>query len=327
MANRKQRRAAAAQKRKTAAPGAIDSAPDQTANQEVKIDTSSDDVMHRLLDAKIEIPVGLLRQKHIFIATPCYGGQIGEPYFRSMMRLTMLCNKYDIPYTISTLANESLITRGRNTLVSFFMENPKATHLFFIDADIEFNPEDLLRMVAYDKPVIVGAYPKKAVNWESIMTAARTIPEETSDTIEGHSSNYVVNFEFLTDENGNRLPQVQIVDNLVKLKDAGTGFMCIKKEVIQKMFDAMPELSYKNDINVDNKFEPFMYALFDAIIDPESRRYLSEDYTFCRRWQNMGGEVYLDPRTALNHVGHYTFRGNIRKLFTGENRHGQKPGK
>jgi hypothetical protein len=137
----------------------------------------------------------------------------------------------------------------------------------------------------------------------------------------------VVNFEFLTDENGNRLPQVQIVDNLVKLKDAGTGFMCIKKEVIQKMFDAMPELSYKNDINVDNKFEPFMYALFDAIIDPESRRYLSEDYTFCRRWQNMGGEVYLDPRTALNHVGHYTFRGNIRKLFTGENRHGQKPGK
>lgn len=273
------------------------------------------DVMHRLLDAKIEIPVGLLRQKHIFIATPCYGGQLGEPYFRSMMRLSIMCNKYDIPYTVSTLANESLVTRARNTLVSFFMENPKATHLFFIDADIEFDPNDLLRMVAYDKPVVVGAYPKKAVNWDSIIKAVKKNEEETAATIEGHSSNYVVNFDFIKDAEGNRTPQVQIVDNLVKLKDAGTGFMCIKKEVIQQMFEAHPELSYKNDINVDNKFEPFMYALFDTLIDPESRRYLSEDYTFCRRWQAMGGDVYLDPRTALNHVGHYTFRGNIRKLF------------
>ena len=200
------------------------------------------------------------------------------------------------------------------------MENGEATHLFFIDADIEFNPEDILRMVAYDKPIVVGAYPKKAINWHSIMEATRNDPEETPDTIEGHSSNYVVNFDFVKDVDGNKTPQVQIVDNLVKLKDAGTGFMCIQKEVIQQMFDWYPETKYVNDINVDQKFEPFMYALFDCIIDPESRRYLSEDYTFCRRWQEKGGDVFLDPRTALNHVGHYTFRGNIRKLFTGENR-------
>lgn len=314
MSNRNQRRAAskAEKKKTTAAPVTTETA-------------QSDDVMYRLLDAKIEIPVGLLRQKHIFIATPCYGGQIGEPYFRSMMRLVILCNKYDIKYTISTLANESLITRGRNTLVSFFMENKDATHLFFIDADIEFNPEDLLRQVAYDKPIVVGAYPKKAINWDSIINAARNSDlDENAQTIEGHSSNYVVNFDFVKDEQGNRTPQVQIVDNLVKLKDAGTGFMCIKKEVIQQMMDAHPDLKYVNDINVDSKFEPYMYALFDTMIDPESRRYLSEDYMFCRLWQNMGGDVYLDPRTSLNHVGHYTFRGNIRKLFTGENKHNRK---
>jgi hypothetical protein len=315
MSNRNQRRTANKSEKKQAAP-----------NKSVQENTEpTDDVMYRLLDAKIEIPVGLLRQKHIFIATPCYGGQIGEPYFRSMMRLAILCNKFDIKYTISTLANESLITRGRNTLVSFFMENKDATHLFFIDADIEFNPEDLLRQVAYDKPVVVGAYPKKAINWDSIISAARNPDlDENAQSIEGHSSNYVVNFDFLKDENGNRTPQVQIVDNLVRLKDAGTGFMCIKKEVIQQMMDAHPELKYVNDINVDQKFEPFMYALFDTMIDPESRRYLSEDYMFCRLWQNMGGDVYLDPRTALNHVGHYTFRGNIRKLFTGENKHNRK---
>ena len=311
MANRKQRRAEAASKRKEKLDQAQSEAPEKSS--------TNNDPLHQMLDAKIEVPLGYLRNQHIFIATPCYGGQIGEPYFRSMLRSSILFNKYEIPYTVSTLANESLVTRGRNTLVSFFMENPNATHLFFVDADIEFNPEDMLRMVAYDKDIIVGAYPKKAINWQSIIDAARH-PEydETPSTIEGHSSNYVVNFEFNTDKDGNRVPQVQVVDNLVKLKDAGTGFMCIKKEVIQKMFDHFPELKYVNDINVDQKFEPYMYALFDTMIDPESRRYLSEDYMFCRLWQQMGGDVWLDPRTALNHVGHYTFRGNIRKLFTGE---------
>ena len=312
MANRKERRATKKQSPKNSVPKSA-----ETVTDNIEPQNSDNDILFNLLDAKIEIPIQHLRNKHIFIATPCYGGQLGEPYFRSMMRLAILCNKYDIQFTVSTLANESLITRGRNTLVSFFMEHPEATHLFFIDADIEFDPNDLLRMVAYDKPVTVGAYPKKAVNWNSIIDAVKRNPEETAQTVEGHSSNYVVNFDFLKDEKGNVTPQIQIRDNLIKLKDAGTGFMCIQKETIQKMFDNHPELSYANDINVDEKFEKHMYALFDTMIDPDSRRYLSEDYTFCRLWQNMGGEVYLDPRTALNHVGHYTFRGNIRKLITG----------
>ena len=228
-------------------------------------------------------------------------------------------NRFNVEFTLSTLANESLITRGRNTLTSFFMENEKATHLFFIDADIEFNPEDVLRMLAYDKPVITGAYPKKALNWDSILNAARSPNlNETPETIEGHSSNYVTNFDYPRDENGEPIPNVQIKNNLIKLLDAGTGFMMIQKNVIQQMFDAYPDTKYNNDLNIDNKFEPFMYALFDCIIDPVSKRYLSEDYTFCRRWQAIGGEIWLDPRVALNHVGHYTFRGNVRKMLTGE---------
>ena len=313
MAKRKRSRAKTPKQSKSQATQPV--ADEKKISADVTPD--QDDVLYKLLDAKIEIPIEVLRNKHIFIATPWYGGQIAEPYFRSMMRLAILCNKYDIQFTVSTLANESLITRGRNTLVSFFMEHPDATHLFFIDADIEFDPNDLLRMVAYDRPITVGAYPKKAINWQSIIEAARRNDEETTETIEGHSSNYVVNFEFVTDEDGNPQNQIQIRDNLIKLKDAGTGFMCIQRDVIQKMFDAHPELKYANDINVDQKFEKHMYALFDTMIDPESRRYLSEDYTFCRLWQQMGGEVFLDPRTGLNHVGHYTFRGNIRKLITG----------
>jgi hypothetical protein len=276
---------------------------------------TQEELLHNLLDAKIQVPLEYLRKQHIFIATPCYGGQISEPYFRSMMRLIVMCNHYGIQYTVSTLANESLVTRARNTIVSFFMEKADATHLFWIDADIEFNPEDVLRMVAYDKDVIAGAYPKKAINWDSIIKAVQNFPDETAATIEGHSSNYVVNFDLLKDANNKPTPQVQIKHNLIKLKDAGTGFMCVKREVFEKMFAAYPELKYVNDINIDQKFEPFMYALYDTLIDPESRRYLSEDYAFCRLWQNLGGDIWLDPRTGLNHVGHYVFKGNIRKLF------------
>ena len=100
------------------------------------------------------------------------------------------------------------------------------------------------------------------------------------ETIEGHSSNYVTNFAFAEDEQGNRVPQVQIKDNLIKLVRRWHWIrVTIKKEVIQEMFDKLPETKYNNDLNIDNKFEPFMYALFDCIIDPETRRYLSEDYT------------------------------------------------
>lgn len=272
---------------------------------------SQNDLMHRLLDAPIELPLGLLKQKHIFLATPCYGGQVSEPYMRSVLRLGMMCNRYDIPFTVSTLANESLVTRARNTLTSFFMAS-EATHLFFVDADIEFNAEDVLRMIAYDQPVIAGAYPKKSLDWTGVRKAA----QRDEDNLADFSSNYAVNFEFVQDADGNRTNNIQIENNLIRLHDAGTGFMCIKRETIQTLFDAHPELKYTNDINIDPKYNPYLYALFDTWIEPSSNRYLSEDYTFCRRWQATGGKVYLDPRVNLSHVGHYTFAGNIRRLFS-----------
>lgn len=272
---------------------------------------SQNNLMHRLLDAPIELPLGVLKQKHVFIATPCYGGQVSEPYMRSVLRLGMMCNRYDIPFTMSTLANESLVTRARNTLTAFFMAS-EATHLFFIDADIEFDAEDVLRMLAYDQPVIAGAYPKKSLDWAGVRKAA----QRDEDNLADFSSNYAVNFDFVQDADGNRTNNIQIENNLIRLHDAGTGFMCIKRETIQTLFDAHPELKYTNDINIDPKYNPHLYALFDTWIEPSSNRYLSEDYTFCRRWQAQGGKVYLDPRVNLNHVGHYTFAGNIRRLFS-----------
>ena len=103
---------------------------------------------------------------------------------------------------------------------------------------------------------------------------------------------------------------------MIPVLDAGTGFMMIKRQVIDKMVKQYPETRYTNDLNTDPSLNPYFYALFDTMIDPNTKRYLSEDYTFCRRWQQMGGEIWMDPSINLDHYGSYQFQGNIAEQFT-----------
>lgn len=255
------------------------------------------------------ISIAELQKNKLFIATPCYGGQLTEPYFKSILRLVFFCDKQSIPLHFATIANESLITRARNTLVAFFL-NSDCTHLFFIDSDIEFNVEDVIKLIAADKDVVVGAYPKKGINWDTVKKYVEMTPNATPADIGVAGSEYAINFNFTGKDF-----QVNVEDGLISLKDAGTGFMMIKRHVLEKMMVQHPELQYNNDINVDKALDKYTYALFDTIIDGDARRYLSEDYTFCRRWQNMGGQIWLDPSIVLNHYGSYAYRGNPVTMF------------
>jgi hypothetical protein len=82
------------------------------------------------------------------------------------------------------------------------------------------------------------------------------------------------------------------------------------------MLKAYPELKYNNDVTINNQhLDDHFYALFDTMIDPVDRRYLSEDYTFCRRWQEIGGDIWLDPSISLNHYGHFCFQGNPQNII------------
>ena len=119
MANRKQRRANKSKTPKQSKSQATKPVADES-KVTADVAPNQEDVLYKLLDAKIEIPIEVLRNKHIFIATPCYGGQIGEPYFRSMMRLAILCNKYDIQFTVSHLAE--YIGMSERTLYRKFEE-------------------------------------------------------------------------------------------------------------------------------------------------------------------------------------------------------------
>lgn len=256
---------------------------------------------------QVQINLEDLRKNKFFIATPCYGGMLMEPYFRSTIKLMTFFNQHKIPLAFGTIANESLVTRARNVLVAYFL-NSDYTHLMFIDSDIEFQVEDLLKLYVADKDVVVGAYPKKGVAWQRIKQNMKDNNQEHSDKeIAAYGSDYAINFQFVNRET----KTIAVENGLIKLHDAGTGFMLIKREAILKMIEAMPELKYNNDVQINNaNLTDNFYALFDTMIDPKDKRYLSEDYTFCRRWQELGGDIWLDPSISLNHYGHFCFQGN-----------------
>jgi len=253
------------------------------------------------------------------ICTPAYGGLYYHAYYQSMMDALKVLGSVGIQVNTSTITNESLITRARNILVAMFLSQPTATHLLFIDADIGFRGEYIVKMLwdslRDDVDIVTGAYPKKGFNWQSVVQAVQR-GETDPKTIERHSNNYAINFKSQT---------MDMKNGLVELQDGATGFMLIKRSVFERMIKAYPNLKYDNDIKgIDKNVEKNCYAFFDTGIEGEgvlgfvknSRRYLSEDYYFSRLAQNLDIKIWLDPRIQLAHMGTYAFNGDVSKLFS-----------
>jgi hypothetical protein len=274
----------------------------------------SENIIKQFEKYRSKIDLEYLSTTHVHYCTPCYGGQITEGFFRSWSKTHMTYTKYGIPYSVTTSANESLITRARCHMVSYMMANPKATHLMFIDADINFNCIDILHMLQHDKDIIVGAYPKKDLDWREFERKVLQGKQRSIEELKSLGSNYALNFQWQDNEE-TKEKEIITSDGLIKLKDAATGFMLIKREVFMKMMDAYPDLYFHNDLQLPKEESKYTYLFFDAMHEKETKRYLSEDYAFCRRWQAIGGEVWLDPLINLDHIGHFTFPGEISKLF------------
>tara|TARA_R110000851_G_scaffold180682_9_gene328357 strand:+ start:1736 stop:2635 length:900 start_codon:yes stop_codon:yes gene_type:complete len=217
---------------------------------------------------------------HLHIGIPCYGGMVSEPTMTSLLRFIMLAQQAGLNWSLDTMVNESLVTRARNNLMAKMMTNKSATHFMFIDADIRFQPESILQMIACDKEVIGGLYPKKAL-----------------------PVNYVINLK----------PETKVQGDIFTVDTMGTGFLLFRKEVYQKLCDAHPECKYVDDVGLGKQYEPTMYSIFDCKID-EKGHYLSEDWLFCRRWSALGGEIWAHGKVLLNHIGHYEFTGDLSKM-------------
>jgi len=254
--------------------------------------------------------------KKIFIGTPCYGGMITADYFKSCLQLTALAATKKIEIQFGTIGNESLVTRARNTLVQLFMDEKKYSHLLFIDADIAFNPEIVFRMLDLDKEVVTGVYPRKTIDWRKVK---KRILDNNDITIpELHAASLEYNLNVKNPE------KIEVKNGFIEVLDGATGFMLIKRQVFEKMAKACPDLKFKSDQHLNDPHDKtfnyhdtsdWNYAFFDTMIDPESKRYLSEDYAFCRLWQKIGGKVYADITSGMTHYGNYAFKGNVATQF------------
>jgi hypothetical protein len=251
-----------------------------------------------------------LRGISIFIGTPAYGGMTSSFYTQSMTQLFHIAGKHGITVGLETIANESLITRARNNVLVDFLDSG-FSHLIFIDADIQFNPMDIFKLVLHKKEVVGGAYPMKGLNWPNVVGA--TTAEEAAEK----SIHYVINFhpQALKENTKDGVINVQLIGGLLEVYDTGTGFLCITREAALKLIEAYgEEIKYTGDSHslregVHVKEDKTFYALFDTSIDLETNRYLSEDYTFCRRWQHLGGQIWVDPTIVLNHIGMNVYNG------------------
>ena len=272
---------------------------------------------------EIKISVEELRQKHIFVATPMYGGMCSGMYTRSAIDTTTLATRYGIDLKFFYLFNESLITRARNYLVDEFLRAEQYTHLMFVDSDISWDPNDLISLAALcdeDKhPVIGGPYPKKTIAWEKVRNA---VDAGLGDNSPLDLEKYTGDFVFNPTGGNSRISLVEPVDVL----ETGTGFMMIHRSVFEKFKETYPKYSYKPDHNRTEHFkgDRYIHAYFDTIIDNDvwmgegasngSDRYLSEDYMFCQLVRKMGLSVWLCPWMVIQHVGHFVFNGNMKDL-------------
>jgi len=238
----------------------------------------------------------------VFLSTPCYGGLCLQNYAESIFGLQALAAKENIAIFLDYTGNESLIQRARNISIARFLYNTTADLFLFIDADIEFDPESVLRLIKSGYDISVAAYPKKGILWDQAAEAILKGDDRPPDRL---AASLVLNFK--------EVDTINVTNGFVEVLDGPTGFMMIKRSVIEKMYEYYPELNCVND-HMFSDVKSYC-AIFDCMIDPESRRYLSEDYAFCRRWQQMGGKIYADTATTLGHVGNLRFVGSLHKVL------------
>lgn len=245
----------------------------------------------------------------LYVATPCYGCMMSTKFVMSLVALQGACARRGIQCGVDLMGNESLVPRARNILTGRF-RTTDSTHLLFIDADIAFAPEAVMRLLDFDKDIVTGVYPRKSYDWGAI---SRKLGEKGGAALEhvgmmGLDYNINIQQETVSAENG-----------FVKVLDSATGFMMIKRGVIESMAQKYADsLTCVNDLpgaKDDPTYVHEYVALFDCMIDPDTRRYLSEDFAFVRRAQAVGYDVWADLASPLCHIGTYFYNGDIRQRF------------
>jgi hypothetical protein len=213
----------------------------------------------------------------ILISLPCYGGLVNEKTTTSLFNLGKLLVRNQIEHGIITVANESLITHGRSRISNFFMNNTEFEYLFCLDADVAFQPEDMLKLYSYQKAIVSASYPMK------------TLPIRHC-------------YELYN--------PVKLCGNLVKIGGIGMGFVLIHRSVFEKLNKHYSELKYFPGLNNSNypitEGEYHNSYHYFAEMNKEGK-YLGEDMSFFHRVSDIGYDVWMDTSIELQHIGSHVF--------------------
>jgi hypothetical protein len=186
--------------------------------------------------------------------------------------------------------------------------------MIFLDSDIGFDYNDVMAMLAlmsdeseYD--IMCAPYPKKCISWEKIKDAVdKGFADENPNVLENFVGDFVLN----PAENTSSFPLTKPVEVL----EGGTGFMMMQRRAFEKFEAAYPDQKYLPDHvrtkNFDGSRE--IMAYFDCVIDPETKRYLSEDYMFCQWARKADIKVWMCPWMRTTHMGSYFFAGSLGHL-------------
>jgi hypothetical protein len=236
----------------------------------------------------------------IFIATPCYGGDIKMRCARSIMAVLIKGMQRGVDIQLLLTEGESLVQRARNQLTHQFLKKAeKGDKMLFVDADLEFNPEWVFALAALDKGIVGLAYPRKRIEWEELKGA---------EDPQAAGASYFIHPEPGADA------KVPVTDGCIPVRWLGTGFMMIDREVCLRMCEEYPHTAHVSD-TYGSQGE-VVHALFDCEIDPIGGIYLSEDYLFCKRWRDMGERVWMSLMGSPSHIGNMVFQGNLSKLIS-----------
>lgn len=215
----------------------------------------------------------------LMIGLPCMGGIVSEKTTLGLFNLGKALVRNNVHHGLLTLTNSSLITQARSKVANFFINNTEHDYLFFLDSDIGFNPEDVLKLMAHQVPIVSGAYPMKI------------IPER-----------YCVDIVQPEQRHG----------DLVKINGNGMGFVLIHRQVFLDIAKQYPNLKYiPSDYHSDTPHTPAeMNNSYHYFAEHQSQNgFMSEDKSFFHRAQQVGYNIWLDTSIKLSHTGYHIYQG------------------
>jgi hypothetical protein len=238
----------------------------------------------------------------IFVATPVHS-ECSIHYTQALLELQKLTFKKNIQITFQ-LMKSSLVTQGRNLCVSGFIES-NFTHMLFIDSDIYFHAESIIKMIEKDKDIISIPYPLKTMMWDKAMDNIKNNKIKTMNDLKKSFNTYPIRVEDDKD--------IKLDKGVMEVTHSPTGCMLIKRSVIDKMIKAYPEkaIVQKTVINGEYVNKPNMWNFFDTIHDPETKTYLGEDFSFCKLWKDIGGKCYAFIGDTIVHIGEHQYEGRF----------------